>query len=86
MIILGLIMILAGSCAGAIILWLKGASLWEIVLAYVAGGWAGLLLGLPVVLMVQQLCVYRARLRHRAEPARRDDKTATRPRIRQRIS
>lgn len=50
MIILALILILAGSFAGAFLLWLQDASFWMIVLGYVGGGWAGLLAGMPVVL------------------------------------
>jgi hypothetical protein len=50
MIILTLLLVLIGSFAAAITLALKGASLGMILLGYVAGGWAGFLLGLPVIL------------------------------------
>lgn len=55
MIVLALILILAGSFAGAAALWLQDASFWQIALGYVAGGWAGLLGGLPVVMLVRFL-------------------------------
>lgn len=50
MIIVGLVLILTGSIAGALILWLQDASFWQVVLGYVAGGWAGLLLGFPLAM------------------------------------
>lgn len=53
MIIPVLFLILAGSFAGAITLWLQDAPLWQVALGYVAGGWTGLLVGLPVLLAVQ---------------------------------
>lgn len=53
MIILALILILAGSFAGAFLLWLQDASFWMIVLGYVGGGWAGLLAGLPMMLLLR---------------------------------
>ncbi|WP_103174818.1 hypothetical protein [Paracoccus sp. SY] len=53
MIILALILILTGSFAGAFLLWLHDASFWMIVLGYVGGGWAGLLAGLPMILLVR---------------------------------
>lgn len=55
MIVLALALILAGSLAGAVVLWLQDASFWGIVLGYVAGGWAGLLGGMPVVLALRAL-------------------------------
>lgn len=55
MIAVALILILAGSLAGSITLWLHGASFWGIVLGYVGGGWAGLLLGLAAVFLVRRL-------------------------------
>ena len=55
MIVLVLIVILAGSLAGAAISWLQGASFWGIVLGYVVGGWAGLLGGMPAVLALRAL-------------------------------
>lgn len=55
MIIVALILILSGSFTGAIILWLHEAPLWQIALGYVGGGWAGLLVGLPVILMIRGL-------------------------------
>lgn len=55
MLIVALILILAGSLAGAVIQWLQDASAWGIVLGYVAGGWAGLILGLPAVFLVRAL-------------------------------
>lgn len=55
MIIVALLLILAGSFTGGIILWLHEASLWQIALGYVGGGWAGLLAGLPMVIVVRSL-------------------------------
>ncbi|SNR67082.1 hypothetical protein [Paracoccus sediminis] len=55
MIVLALILILAGSLTGAVALWLHDASFWMVVLGYVGGGWAGLLLGLPMMLAVRLL-------------------------------
>lgn len=55
MIVVVLVLILAGSLTGAVVLWLQDASIWMIVLGYVGGGWAGLLLGLPVMLAVRAL-------------------------------
>ena len=55
MIIVALILILSGSFTGAIILWLYEAPFWQIALGYVGGGWAGLLVGLPVMLLVRNL-------------------------------
>lgn len=55
MIVAVLILILTGSLSGAVALWLQGAPLWQIALGYVAGGWAGLLAGLPVMLALRAL-------------------------------
>ena len=55
MIIVALILILSGSFTGAIILWLHDAPLWQIALGYVGGGWAGLLVGLPVMLLARRV-------------------------------
>ncbi|WP_374303625.1 hypothetical protein [Paracoccus sp. (in: a-proteobacteria)] len=55
MVIVALILILAGSIAGAVIQWLEDASVWGIMLGYVAGGWAGLVLGLPLVFLIRAL-------------------------------
>ena len=67
MIVLALMLILAGSFAGAIVLWLWEASFWGIVLGYVAGGWVGLLVGLPVAMLVQFL-PKRRRFRRKRRP------------------
>ena len=56
MIILALILILAGSFTGAFLLWLHDASFWMIVLGYAGGGWAGLLAGMPMMMLVR-LCL-----------------------------
>jgi uncharacterized membrane protein YfcA len=53
MIVLALILILIGSLAGAAALWLQDAVWWQIALGYVAGGWAGLLVGGLLVLLVR---------------------------------
>ncbi|WP_295045378.1 hypothetical protein [uncultured Paracoccus sp.] len=53
MIIVALILILAGSLTGAVLLWIQGASFWGIVLGYVGGGWAGLLLGLLAIALLR---------------------------------
>lgn len=55
MIIVALILILSGSFTGSIILWLHDAPLWQIALGYVGGGWAGLLVGLPAMLLARSL-------------------------------
>lgn len=55
MIILALALILAGSLSGAVILWLQGAAWWQIALGYVGGGWAGLLGGMAVVMVLRSL-------------------------------
>ena len=54
-VLIALFLILAGSFAGAGLMWFQGAGIWQIVLGYVAGGWAGLLTGLPVVVLVRSL-------------------------------
>lgn len=54
MVVLVLILILAGSLAGAVVAWLQDASFWGIVLGYIAGGWMGLL-GIPVIMAVRAL-------------------------------
>lgn len=59
MIVLALILILIGSISGASGMWLRDATFWQIVLGYVAGGWAGLILGLPLCLLVQRLARWR---------------------------
>lgn len=53
MIVVVLILILAGSFTGAGVVWMHEGSLWQIALGYVGGGWAGLLVGLPVVALVR---------------------------------
>lgn len=55
MIVLGLVLILTGSLAGAILAWLQDASLWQVALAYVGGGWAGLLAGIPLAMALRHL-------------------------------
>ena len=50
MIIVVMILALAGSAVGSIVLWAQDAAWWQIALGYVGGGWAGLLLGLPAML------------------------------------
>ncbi|MFC3169186.1 hypothetical protein [Paracoccus fontiphilus] len=70
MLIVLLILILAGSLAGATILWLGEASILGIVLGYVAGGWAGLILGLPLILLVRILAPSRP-VSLRSPPARK---------------
>jgi hypothetical protein len=55
MIILALALILTGSIAGAVTMWLQDASFWQVVLGYFVGGWSGLLLGMPVVLALRFL-------------------------------
>lgn len=62
MIVLILFLILAGSFGGALALWLQGASFWLIVLGYVGGGWVGLLVGLPLILVAGLLRRLRAGL------------------------
>jgi hypothetical protein len=52
MIILTLLLVLIGSFATSITLALKGASLGMIALGYLAGGWIGFLIGLPVILFL----------------------------------
>lgn len=50
LIVLVLMVILAGSIAATVVLWILDATWWQIALGYVGGGWAGLLLGLPCIL------------------------------------
>lgn len=52
MIIVALMLILAGSFTGAVVLWMRDGSLWQIVLAYIAGGWVGLIAGIPIMLLM----------------------------------
>lgn len=54
-VIIALILILAGSFCGAVLTWLQDAGPWQILLGYVAGGWAGFLGGMPVLLAVQMI-------------------------------
>lgn len=49
-IVLVMMLALAGSILGSVALWAQDAPWWQIALGYVGGGWAGLLLGLPVIL------------------------------------
>ena len=56
MIVPVLLLILTGSFGAGIAMAVQGAPLWQIALGYVAGGWAGLLGGLPLLLAVQLLC------------------------------
>ena len=66
MIILALALILTGSIAGAVTMWLQDASFWQVVLGYFVGGWSGLLLGMPVVLAIRAFCqMHKARLARR---------------------
>ncbi len=65
MIVLILILILAGSLAGAATAWMQGAFFWGIALGYAAGGWAGLILGLALALLPWRL---RSRPRNRRPP------------------
>lgn len=53
MIVLVLLLILAGSLSGAAAMWWHDAPWWQIALGYVGGGWAGLLIGLPVTMAVR---------------------------------
>lgn len=55
MIVVALMLILIGALSGAAVLWVQDASWWMIALGYVGGGWAGLLLGLPLTLGVRAL-------------------------------
>ncbi|MTE01772.1 hypothetical protein GIY56_15895 [Paracoccus sp. YIM 132242] len=48
MVIVALALILAGSFTATIILWLRDAPFWQIVLGYAGGGWTGLLGGMAV--------------------------------------
>lgn len=52
MIIVALTLILAGSFTGAVVLWMQDGSLWQIVFAYIAGGYAGLIAGIPIMLLM----------------------------------
>lgn len=54
MIILVLALILLGSFTAAAIMLCQGASWGVIILAYIAGGWAGLLLGLLLLLLLHR--------------------------------
>ena len=54
MIILVLALILLGSFTAATMFLLKGASWGTVILAYMAGGWAGLLLGLLLLLLISR--------------------------------
>lgn len=72
MVIAILALILAGSVSGAVLLWVQDASFWGIVLGYVAGGWAGLGTGLPVLLAIRALACRRRSARGPVTgPARR---------------
>lgn len=55
MVILVLVLILTGSLAGSLVLWLQGAAIGGIVLGYLAGGWIGLLVGLPLIFLIRAL-------------------------------
>lgn len=50
-----LFLILTGSFATSLAMAFQGASIGKILLGYVAGGWAGLLIGLPLLLGVRAL-------------------------------
>lgn len=67
MIILVLILILAGSLGGGVALWLAGAPLWQIALGYVAGGWGGLLAGLPGLLLLRGIARLRRSRRRKSD-------------------
>ena len=68
MIVVVLILILAGSLTGAAALWMQDASWWQIALGYAAGGWGGLLAGLPVAMLGRGLAALnRSRRRKRAQ-------------------
>lgn len=53
MVILVLALILTGSLVGSVALWLQGAPVWSILLGYLAGGWIGLLVGLPLIFLIR---------------------------------
>lgn len=51
MIVLVMILILIGSAAGTAVMALQDAPWWQIALGYVGGGWVGLVVGLPGVVV-----------------------------------
>lgn len=55
MIIVALLFIVAGSVMLSTVAYVLGASWGMIVLAYLGGGWAGLLIGMPATLFVSCL-------------------------------
>lgn len=55
MTVLVLFLILTGSFGTSLAMAFQGASIWKIALGYVAGGWAGLLIGLPLLIGIQAL-------------------------------
>ena len=60
-----LFLILTGSFGTAITLYFYGVSWGAVLLGYVAGGWIGLLAGLPLLLGLRWLIRKIASLRHR---------------------
>lgn len=78
MVILVLVLILTGSLAGSLVLWLQGAGIWGIVLGYLAGGWIGLLVGLPLILLLRALTGLR---RRRPRPGSQPDQHAIAPKF-----
>lgn len=68
MIVIILLLILSGALSSAIILGLKGLSWGMIALGYVAGGWLGLLAGLPILLLAREVRRRQA-LRQDGQPA-----------------
>ncbi len=55
MIIPVLLLILTGSFGTSIAMAMQGATFWQITLGYVAGGWLGLLAGLPLLIGTRAL-------------------------------
>ena len=79
MIIAALMLILAGSFTGAVVLWMRDGSFWQIVFAYIAGGWAGLMVGIPIMLLMGRWNARAARLGKRS--GKRDKKMQLRPAV-----